>query len=104
MTDEETRRQVAEQCRAVAHMARAIAEVHEELIPLYLSEFGAPDLMEIIGKRTAGLLEVLGDIMNNMEVVTECDAWIDPIIAEAQRRWPQPSVNGTGGREGESHG
>ena len=88
MTDErpELREQVAKQCEAVAHMATALASVNSEYAKMLRA--GAPLPMKIVGRRTAHLMEVLGDIMNGMDIVDEEDDWIEPVIAEAQRLCP----------------
>lgn len=86
----EKREQVAKQCEAVAHMATALAKLNADYAELF--RHGAMDsLTEIVGRRTAYLMETLGDILNGMDAVDpEQDAWLDPVFAEAQRLWPQP--------------
>ncbi len=86
---DDKRKQVAAQCRAVAHMARTISEVYDDIAKMHESGPGGWDeLTEIRGQRTAELLEELGDILNGMDAVTDEDAWVHPILEEAQRRWP----------------
>ncbi len=89
ITSEEKREQVAKQCEVVAHLARALAQVHID----YVSMFGNARfdvLIEIIGKRTAYLMETLGDALNNMDAVdADADGWTFPIFETAQRLWPQ---------------
>lgn len=85
--DSGKREQVAKQCQAVAHMAKTLASVNTDYAALLRA--GAPLPLEIVGARTAYLMEVLGDILNDMDAVDEEeDGWIDPVIAEAQRLWP----------------
>lgn len=82
--------QVALQCKAVVHMCEALAEVyrmkqrrHEE------GGKAADDLADLTGRWSAETMETLGDILNGMDAVDEDeDGWIDPVIREAQRRWP----------------
>lgn len=91
--DTAIRDQVLAQCRAVAHMARAIAEVHDdkaETLALIMTRDDG--FAEFMGRQTAGLMEVLGDLLNDMDAVTSEDDWIQPIFAEAHRRWPQPAA------------
>lgn len=85
----ERREQVAKQCDAVAHLCRALIELHEDRAKMLRA--GAVDgLIEITGGRTAYLMETLGDVLNGMDAVDEKeDAWLEPIFAEAQRLWPQ---------------
>lgn len=89
MIDDATRKQVAAQCRAVEHMATAIAQVHSDLAKMLEAGPGPWDeTVEIRGKFTASRMETLGDMLNGMDAVEKEDAWINPIMKEAQRRWP----------------
>ena len=80
-------KQIADQCKAVAHMARAIAEVYDSradrIEPM-------PDKMPLgmIGRHSADLMEYLGDSLTGMDAVSEDDDWINPIMHEAQRLFP----------------
>lgn len=86
---ERLRKQVAAQCRAVSHMATAIAQVHDDLAGMMESGVGPwGDLLDIRGRFTTSRMEQLGDILNNMDAVEEEDAWINPIMEEAHRLWP----------------
>lgn len=85
--DDAKMKQVADQCRAVRHMAEALAKLHDDYAIMFDSG-AAENLVDQVGKRTAGLMETLGDILNGMDAVTEEDDWITPIMHEAQRRWP----------------
>jgi len=87
--DEATLAQVGRQCRAVSHMAQTIANIHTDYAKMYEGgEKGMAPIAEIVGERTSQLLEELGDILNGMDAVTDDDEWVNPIIAEAQKRWP----------------
>ena len=79
--------QVTEQCRAVAHMATAIAGVYADLATIHASGAGT-SLVEMHGKRTTELMETLGDILNGMDAVTADDDWVSPVMLAARKRWP----------------
>lgn len=82
---EENRKQVADQCRAVAHMARALAEVFDDKGRVF-EEGGAASIIDFVGKQTANLMETLGDILNGMDATDEDeDAWLNPVFEAAQR-------------------
>ena len=90
MSDEERRIQVAKQCEAVAHLATTLAGVHKDYAMLF-REGHATTLIDMVGERTAYLMETLGNILNGMDAVDEQeDAWLGPVFAEAHRLWPQP--------------
>lgn len=86
-TLDEKRAQVIAQCKAVAHMATAIAQVHADKAQLL--EAGADLPLEVIGPDTAAYMEALGDILNGMDAVVEEDAWTDPIFEKAHELWPR---------------
>lgn len=82
-----SQKQVVLQYRAVAHLANAIARVHTEIAATIKS---SPELLDLRGKRSAHLMEILGDILNGMDAVDPAeDAWMDPIFKEAHRLWPK---------------
>lgn len=80
------RDQVAAQYRAVAHLAAQISTVHVQsssIIPQ------APEgVIEIMGERSARLMEVLGDILNGMDATEPSDEWLDPIYEKAHAMFP----------------
>lgn len=82
--------QVSEQCRVVAHLAAALARVHTDYGTLATA---APqifaDISEQVGPRTASLMEMLGDALNDMDANSKDDGWTIPIFAEAHRLFPQ---------------
>lgn len=81
------RKQIAAQYRAVAHLARSLAEVHDDLVGAI--EEGACDRIAWIqGPRSAAIMELLGDILNGMDAVDEDDRWLDPIFHAAHLRYP----------------
>lgn len=77
-------KQVADQCRVVAHLATAIAQVHTDKARLFAAN-GAPSIVDYVGRHTAHLMETLGDILNGMDAVEEEDDWVDPIFEKAHR-------------------
>lgn len=91
MSDEQTRNHIVQQCKAVAHLATALAQVHSdkaEIIAAGSSLYSDSALLEMIGRNTAAYMEKLGDILNGMDAMTEEDDWLDPVFEEAHRRWP----------------
>ena len=83
MTNEERQRQVLEQCRCVAALARAIAEIHEQL-----SKHVDANIVDIVGKRTARIMEYLGDELNNMDAATPEDSVWDSTFTNAHLLYP----------------
>lgn len=89
MSDNERREQVIRQCEAVAHMAKAVAGVYGDYVTMF-RDGHAGTLIDLVGERTAHLMEALGDILNGMDAVDETeDAWLDPVFIEARRLWPE---------------
>lgn len=87
----EKRQQVARQCEVVAHLASALASVHSDYMAIL--EAGAMDTtLDVVGERTAALMQTLGDILNDMDAVTDDDEWTAPIFEQAQLLWPAESV------------
>lgn len=80
-------KQVSEQCKAVACMAASIARVYQDYAVMFQAGYG-PALLEPVGKRTAELMELLGDILNGMDAVIDEDEWMDPVFQRAQALWP----------------
>lgn len=97
-TEEQQQRQVAEQCRAVVHLANALIEVHAEYQRLFTDPvFTDPAKpmawhTDLVGRRTARFMEVLGDMLNEMDAASDEDHWLDPIFMEAHRLWPLDAV------------
>jgi hypothetical protein len=83
------RQQVADQCRAVAHMATAIAQIYSDYSRLFLDGQAMPGHEEQVGERTACLMDDLGDILNGGDAVTEDDAWVNPIMERAREVFPE---------------
>jgi hypothetical protein len=82
------RTQVGAQASVIAHMAKQIAKVYEELCEIYASSSNE-SFLRMVGRDSADRMELLGNMMNNMDIVTDEDAWVDPIFEEANRLWPQ---------------
>jgi hypothetical protein len=89
VTEQEKREQIAKQCEAVAHMAKVLAEVSGDYAQMFRDgKMGS--IAEIVGRRTAAQMEILGNMLNEQDAVDdESDAWLDPVFAEAQRLWPK---------------
>lgn len=87
----EKRQQVVAQYRVIAHLCKQIGRVHEQLAEMH-EDGHADQLLDMVGRDTADRMEVLGNMANNMDIVTDDDAWLDPIYMEAHKRWPQPRV------------
>lgn len=91
MSDQNNKRQqVADQCRVVAHLAKAIHDVYSDKARYFASDGTGPDdLIELVGNWSAAHMEKLGDILNGMDAVVEADDWVGPIFKRAHELWPQ---------------
>lgn len=93
MNQGQKNKQASDQCRVVVHLAKALIEVFSEHARM-LGERSVDDITptttEIIGRRSAAIMETLGDILNGMDAVSEDDGWVDPIFEKAQELWPNP--------------
>ena len=88
---DEKREQVAKQCEAVVHLAKALAEVTGHKAAMFRSG-KLDELIEMVGNRTAYQMQLLGDILNGMDAVDdEEDGWLAPVFEAAQQMFPQPS-------------
>jgi hypothetical protein len=74
-----------EQCRAVVHLALAVAEVYSSNALIVASD---SRLADQIGAASAEVMEYLGDTLNSTDATTEEDEWLEPIFEGAQERWP----------------
>lgn len=87
--DIDKRKQVANQCRVVAHLANAINEVYSDKAKMFASDDTGPnDIVDLVGKWSAAHMEALGEILNGMDAVEESDDWTGPIFRNAQKLWP----------------
>lgn len=85
---DEKQKQVADQCRAVAHMATAIANIYTDYARLFAD--GHMDRLEDqVGERTAALMNTLGDILIGGDAVTDDDEWVNPIMERAKIMFPE---------------
>jgi hypothetical protein len=85
-----TLRQVSDQCRVVAYLATELANVNHD----YAVLFAAADprmagIADQVGKRTAELMEYLGDVLNGMDAVSEDSDWLEPIFKQAHLMFPE---------------
>lgn len=87
MTLEEKRTQVAAQCKAVAHLAQALVEIHSDYEKLIESR-RADQLIEQVGRRTAEWMDTLGNMLNAVDAVDDADKWLDPVFEQAHQLWP----------------
>lgn len=76
--------QLADQYRAIAHMAKQIAKVYDQL-----GGCAASMPISVSGPKSARLLEMLGDAMNADDIVESSDAWVSPIIEKAHEIFPE---------------
>lgn len=78
--------QVQNQCRAVVHMAHQVANLCADDIQIagHITEA----ILDIMGQRTARLMELLGNELNNMDAVSDDDKWMDGIFEEAHKMFP----------------
>lgn len=92
MDEAAKREQVAKQYKAVAHMARAIAAVHEDIGAIIADGTYGRDrqgFLDMIGRDSAARMEALGDILNGMDAVDDAeDEWLSAVFGEAHRLWP----------------
>jgi hypothetical protein len=93
---DEKRKQVADQCRVVAHLAKAIWEVYSDKARMFASDMTGPnDIVDLVGNNSARHMNKLGDILNGMDAVEDDDAWTDPIFERAKQQFPQQATETT---------
>jgi hypothetical protein len=81
-TNEALRNLVARQHNAIAAMCKNIAEVHEQLAVLHV--FSDMEFLRFLGKQYLSVMDTIGDIANNMDIVQESDAWIDDVFVDSR--------------------
>lgn len=85
------RAQVVAQCKVVAHLAKAMADLHTDLATFHEHPSASSDsILDMAGNRTAAFMEELGDWLSNMDAVTEEDEWTDEVFRAAHIMFPQP--------------
>lgn len=83
LSDADLLEQTKQQYRAVVHLAKALALVHEE--NLQIMDLLGRGVVELRCSRSAEIMEMLGNILNGMDAVDEKeDAWLTPIFFKAQ--------------------
>jgi len=87
---DEKRKQVSDQCRAVAHLATSLAQIYSDYAAMFAGD-QMKGMEELVGKRTARQMDTLGDILNGMDAVDE-DEWLTPIYEKAHALWPPKAV------------
>ena len=90
-----TMQRVIDQYKVIAHLARSIAVVHEQMMEFYAAREQNETTIDYLGDRSASIMETLGDILNGMDAVDDDeDAWTAPIFEVAQATWPQDQTEG----------
>lgn len=85
--------QIVEQCRAVSALAAHLSKVHAELAELYGVALPA-GVVEIVGQRTAWMMEELGNMLNEMDAVQDSDvAAINEVFDRAHAMFPNVQPN-----------
>lgn len=92
--DDEVRTQIALQCKAVAHLATALAQVSADYAKMFEENVPAmADIADRVGQRSAKHMEILGDILNGMDAVDEEDDWLTPVFEKAHKLWPDAKTS-----------
>ena len=84
---EAKRAQVADQCKAIAALCGQIAEVYAMKEAMFRGGH-IDELLNRVGEDSASLMEDLGNVVNNMDIVEPEDAWMTPIFAGAHSMFP----------------
>lgn len=71
--------QVSDRCRAVAHIAKAISDVHRDLASFHAAH-GDVSLSDFVGREARSRMETLGDMANGMDIVQSEDEWLNEIF------------------------
>lgn len=85
---EEKRKQVIAQCRVVAHLASVLSTIHQEHAAIVLDNIKSEDIIDSIGKRTARMMEDLGEWVDSMDAVEPTDEWMNRIFLKARDMYP----------------
>jgi hypothetical protein len=82
ITDAELLTFTEAQFKAVAHMAKVVAELHGP----HMTRHSSRGVLELQSVRANEIMEWLGDLLNAMDGVDdEEDGWMEPIFEEAHR-------------------
>jgi CRISPR/Cas system CSM-associated protein Csm2 small subunit len=76
--------QIKAQCKVVAELSRNLAEVYDAH-----AAFLHPSIAESVGRRSKHLMEVLGDILNGMDAVSDDDEWMNDVFERAHEMFPE---------------
>jgi hypothetical protein len=88
------KQQVIDQYKVIAAQAKALLELADAEISYLKSDtFMTDSLLEMIGQRSAGWMEDLGNMINHVDAATEEDEWMDPIFDKAHEMFPQDQGN-----------
>lgn len=96
MDANDKRQQVSDQCRAVAHMAKAISQIYADYAALFQTDGAMVGLEDQVGERTVCLMDDLGDILNGHDAVTSDDEWVGPIMERARKVFPEKECSTCG--------
>lgn len=83
-------------------MARMIARTHEELSDILAHATEGSPIIRTLGVSTTERMEMLGDLCNAMDIAEDKDKWINPVMVEARRLWPNEKTVPTAGALGAS--
>lgn len=84
--------QVAQQCKVVEELAHVIADIHHNYHRAFSKHPESVEaIVDIVGKRSARLMEAFGNILNGMDAAEEQHEWMDPIFRKAQEMFPVES-------------
>jgi hypothetical protein len=87
MTEEE-KTQIEKQMMATLHLINKLHVVIDQITVLYFNHKPVDDgILRDWGCRSARILEDLGDMANDMDIVEPEDEWINPIITKARERY-----------------
>lgn len=81
--------QVAAQCRVVVHLCEVMIDLyrmHGDLFGQHVA--GHLPLVDMLGTRTAALMEELGDHLNGIDAVSDEDEWVNEVYRVAHEMFP----------------
>lgn len=92
---------LTDQCRVVVHFANGIASVFSDYAKLAATGVHST-LYPIWLARSADLIETLGNILNDMDAVTDEDDWTAPIVRASAQYQSRPATSAASEGEGVS--